>query len=144
MFSGLKAVMAFAALGLAASSAMAQGYRDAGAKVNGNFGTGFYSGGRNSMGYTQGRSAFYGTPQVVRSTSPAMVMPMAPQVAQAPTTVRSYSVEPGQAMAAPQVSRSYSYEPSTSMYHAPVHRNRSSTPTYLLPKTDARKFGGHH
>ena len=142
MFRALKMVAVVAVLGLTASSAMAQGFRDAGAKASGNFGTGFHSNGRNTMSYSQGRSAYYGTPQVVRSTSPAMAMPMETQVAQAPTTVRSYSVEPGQAMAAPQVSRSYSYEPNSSVYQTPVCLPRNSTPTYLLPKTDARKFGG--
>ncbi len=145
MFRVLKLVAVVAVLSLTASSSMAQGFRDAGAKANGNFGTGFSSGGSNSMHYTQGRSTYYSAPQVVRVMSPTM--PMAPQVAQAPTTVRSYSVEPGQAMAAkampaPQVRRSFSYEPSAPVYRAPVHRHHGSTPSYLLPKTDAHKFGG--
>lgn len=146
MFRVLK-IVAVVTLGLTTSSVMAQGYRDAGAKANGNFGTGFSSGGTRSMSYSYGRSSYYSAPQVVRSMSPAMSMPVTPQVAQGSTAVRRLSVEPGQPKVeatpvAPQVRRSFSVEPSTPVYRAPVYRQNGSSPTYLLPKTDARKFGG--
>lgn len=146
MFRVLKFV-AVVAFSLTSSFVMAQGYRDAGAKASGNFGTGFSSGRSNSMSYSYGRSAYYSAPQVVRSMSPAMSIPVTPQVAYGSTAVRRFSVEPGQTTVeatpvAPQVRRSFSIEPSTPAYRAPVQRQSGSMPTYLLPKTDARKFGG--
>lgn len=126
-----------ASLSLSAGAAMAQGYRDAGAKARGEFGTSFYSSGARAM--TAYRAPTY-------DVAPApMAAPAAPQIAQAPSTARSFSVEPSQgtqvAPAAPQVIRSYSYTPSAPVYRAPS-RSRSDVPTYLLPKTDTRKYGG--
>jgi hypothetical protein len=132
-----------AACALSAASVMAQGYWDANAKASGRFGTGFYSGGMQSAGVYRA-APVYAAPQIVR-TMPAP-MPSAPQIAQAPTDRRSFSVEPSQgepaasaSVAAPQVTRSYSYEPA---YSSPVRSGRSGMPSYLLPASDPRKHGG--
>ncbi len=147
MLREIKLVPFFGAFLLTTGSLMAQGFRDANAKANGNFGTGFSAGSR-SIGYMQGPSTYYyRAPQVVRTVMPIGVTPCAPQIAQTPIEVRRFSVEPTQSMAGNSVpalheKRSFSIEPSTPIYRAPIRSNHSSTTTYLLPKTDARKFGG--
>ena len=148
MFRLMKLMLAVAVvLGLTIGTALAQGYRDAGAKAAGRFGTGFHAGGMRAV-QTYRSMPVYSVapaPQVVQ-TAP-MAEPPAPQVAQAPTDRRSFSAEPSQAQAAPmapaapQVIRSYSYEPSAPVYRAPM-RSRSATPSFLLPRSDARKHGG--
>jgi hypothetical protein len=149
MFRMTKLVMAVAAVfALSASSAMAQGYWDAGAKAAGKFGAGFSSGGTQATRAYRGARTYY-APQIVRSMPAPMAAPAAPQIAQAPTDRRSFSVEPSQGQpaasapaAAPQVIRSYSYEPAAPAYSAPARSTRSGTPSYLLPATDPRKHGG--
>jgi hypothetical protein len=134
-------VVAIASLG--ANLAMAQGFRDAGAKSRGEFGTSFHTSG------TRPARAYYAAPapQFARAMPAPMVAPAAPEVAQVPTDRQSFSLEPSQAQpapAAPQVIRRYSYEPSTRTDRAGAWTGRRSDqrPTYLLPKTDPRKFGG--
>ena len=142
------------AMALSATAAFAQ--RDAGAKARGEFGTGFWSTPHMTRTYTYGvRTYVAPAPTVVRS---APAVPAAPQVAQAPTARRAFSVEPGAAMTcapapapasataqrAPAVRRSYSYEPTYVPNGAPrwMSRRAAPQPTYLLPKTDPRKYGG--
>ena len=146
MFRVVKLMLAFAIVGLTAGTVLAQGYRDAGAKAAGNFGTGFHSGAIRSARIYRSMPVYAvaPAPQVVQSMPAPMPAPAAPQVAQAPTERRSFSVEPGQqsaAPAAPQVIRSYSYEPAAPVYRTPA-RGSSSTPSYLLPRSDPRKHGG--
>jgi hypothetical protein len=146
MFRILKSVLSVAAIfGLTASVAVAQGYRDAGAKARGEYGTGFHSSGFRSMSSYRAAPMYAApAPQVVqRMQAPIapMATPAAPSVAQAPTTTRSFSVEPGQNAGAPRVMRSYSNEPTSPVYRAPMRSNRSGTPTYLLPRSDSRKHG---
>lgn len=127
---------------LLASSAMAQGFRDAGAKMRGEFG----GTPRQSVAAPMYR---YSAPVVVqRQTAP-------PAVAQTPTQRRNYSYEPAQQaapchpapsappQAQPQAPRrSYSYEPAAPTYRAPAPGpRRSAPPSYLLPKTDPRRYG---
>jgi len=53
---------------------------------------------------------------------------------------RTYSYEPAQpTFSAPRV---YSNQPSERYYSGGMSQGRSSTPSYLLPKTDPRRFGG--
>jgi hypothetical protein len=145
MFRTFKSFTALAAvLALSASSALAQGYRDAGAKAAGQFGTGFHAGGGWTVRSYRGPPNYYSAPapQIVQSMPAPMVAPAAPQVAQAPTDRRSLSIEPSQPQAVPQPVRSYSYEPAAPAYSAPARRSRSTMPSYLLPATDPRKHGG--
>jgi hypothetical protein len=105
-------------------SLMAQGFRDANAKANGNFGTGFSAGSR-SIRYMQGPTNYYSAPQLARTVTPAGVMSCPPQIAQSPIEVRRFSGEPTQSMArnsvpALQERRSFSIEPSTPINRAPV------------------------
>lgn len=133
---------------LAASGASAQGFRDAGAKMRGEFG---------------------GTPRrstaapMYRYSAPVVVQtPVAPPaVAQAPQQRRSYSVEPApqpqaappcphhQAQAPPapqqgaQTYRRYSVEPGMAApayvpYYGAPRGNR--VPSYMLSKTDPRRY----
>jgi len=143
MFRVLKSVLAVAVIfGLTASVASAQGYRDAGAKARGDYGTGFYSGGYRSMSAYRATPMYAAkAPQVVQTMPVPMAAPAAPSIARAPTTTRSFSVEPGQEAAAGQVMRSYSNEPSSPAYIAPMRSNRGGMPSYLLPRTDPRKSG---
>ena len=78
----------------------------------------------------------------------------------APTDRRSFSVEPGVgapaagcvvppavvAQRAPGVRRSFSYEPAPVAYYTAPRtggtRAGSRMPGYMLPKTDARRYGG--
>lgn len=140
------AVLLFAAIAMTASTAMAQ--RDAGAKIRGEFGTGFHSSPSRVTGDYRGATVYAApAPQIVQvAPMPAAPAP-APQVAQAPSTRQSFSVEPSPApsvIARPQVRRSYSYEPMAPVYRAPAWSGgrTSRQPTYLLPKTDPRKYGG--
>jgi hypothetical protein len=147
MFRALKMMLlAAVVVGLTAGAALAQGYRDAGAKARGEFGTGFHSGGSRTMTAYRAMPTYI-APQVVQ-TAPAPTI--APRVAQTPTERRSFSAEPSQdqaapmapaAPAAPQVIRSYRYEPTAPVYNAPVRSRRASTPSYLLPRTDPGKHG---
>ena len=140
-----------AVLALTATVAFAQ--RDAGAKMRGEFGTGFHNSGRSATVYS-----YRAAPVVVWTPAPAV--PAAPQVAQAPTARRAFSVEPNAAATAtapcevphtavvPQrstVRRSYSYEPTPAYsYGVPAYRRGGvQTPSYMLPKTDPRKYGGY-
>jgi hypothetical protein len=150
MFRIMNLMLAVAVLlGLTVGTVMAQGYRDAGDKAAGHFGTGFYSSGVRSMMNYRPRPVYTvaPAPQVVQSMPAPMAAPQAPQIAQAPTDRRSFSVEPSQVQAAPmpapvpRVIRSYSYEPTEPVYRAPA-RSRASMPSYLLPRTDPRKHGG--
>jgi hypothetical protein len=147
MFRVMKLMLSVATvLALTAGTVLAQGYRDAGAKAAGNFGTGFHAGGMQSARVYRSMPVYSvaPAPQVVQSMPAPMAAPAAPQVAQAPTERRSFSVEPGEqaaAPAAPQVIRSYSYEPAAPVYRTPA-RGRSSTSSLLLPRTDPRKHGG--
>jgi hypothetical protein len=143
MYRVLKSILAvMAILGLTASVASAQGYRDAGAKIRGEYGTGFHSGARSFVNMYRGRANYYAAPapQLVQINAP-MAATAAPSVARAPTTTRSFSVEPGQGESAPQVIRSYSSEPMRPSYVAPMRSNRNEMPTYLLPRSDSRKHG---
>jgi hypothetical protein len=146
MFRTLKMIFAVASvLAFVAGTAMAQGFRDAGAKAQGQFGTGFYSNMGRAM-TTYRAPMGYAAPQVVRTVPAPLAVPAAPRVAQAPTTTRSFSVEPSQTATprtaiVPEVTRSYSVEPAARVY-GPQPRRTANVPTYLLPKTDSRKFGG--
>jgi hypothetical protein len=146
MFRTIKMTFAVVSvLALVAGTAMAQGYRDAGAKSQGQFGGGFYSNMGRTM-TTYRAPMVYAAPQVVRTVPAPLTMPAAPRVAQAPTTTRSFSVEPSQGAvpstaAVPRVTRSYSVEPAAPVYGPPARRS-ANVPTYLLPKTESRKFGG--
>ena len=135
-------------VGLNGGLTMAQGFRDAGAKIRGEFGTGFYSTPSMPNGYNYSAPVYQSTPapQMVQSAPVVMPAPAAPQVAQTPTDRRSYSVEPSPS-AAPQsaqqptqVIRRYSYEPAP-VYRAPARQNRASMPSYLLPKADPHRYG---
>jgi hypothetical protein len=141
MFRVFKLLPAVAAvLALAAASVMAQGFRDAGAKMEGRFGTGFYSSSPHAMRYDRGPVySVTPAPQIVQSMPAPMAAP-APEVAQVPTERRSFSAEPSDAVAAPQVIRSYGYEPSAPVYRAPM-RSHGGMPTFLLPRSDPRKHG---
>jgi hypothetical protein len=143
MFRVLKSILAMALIfGLSASVALAQGYRDAGAKARGDYGSGFHAGGFRSMTAYRSTPMYIAPAPQVEQTMPApMLAPAAPSVARAPTKTRSFSIEPGQEAPAPQAMRSYSNEPSSPAYIAPMRSNRSSMPTYLLPRTDPRKHG---
>lgn len=120
------------------SEALAQ--RDAGAKIRGEFGTGFYSRPRSST-----RSYRYQAPSYTQRVAPSAVIETAPpETAQAPTARRAFSYEPSAEPAAPAViapAPRY-YETTPRYYSAPRSRRSSRTPTYLLPKTDPRRFGG--
>ena len=150
MFRTMKLTLSVAVVfGLTASTVLAQGYRDAGAKAAGSFGTGFHASGMRSARVYRSTPIYSvaTAPQVVQS-APAPIAPQSvPEVAQAPTDRRSFSAEPSQAPAAPmapaapQVIQSYSYEPSAPVYRAP-QTSRTSAPSFLLPRTDPRKHGG--
>jgi hypothetical protein len=146
MFRTMRLMLGAAVIvGLTAGAALAQGFRDAGAKARGEFGTGFHSGGGRAMTTYRAMTRYYVAPQVVQTAPAPMAAPVAPEIAQAPAERRSFSVEPRQrpaAPAAPRVIRRYSYQPAAPVYRAPARRGRSTVPTYLLPKTDPRKFGG--
>src|SRR5688572_8527436 len=104
----IKSLLALAAvLALSASSALAQGYRDAGAKAAGQYGTGFHAGGGWRARSYRAAPSYYSAPapRIVQSMPAPMVAPAAPQVAQAPTDRRSFSVEPSQRLAVPQTVR---------------------------------------
>jgi hypothetical protein len=143
MFRVFKLLPAVAAvLALAATSVMAQGFWDAAAKMEGKFGTGFYSSSSHAMRYDRSGPVYSvaPAPQMVQSMPAPMAAPAAPEVAQVPTERRSFSTEPSDAATAPQVIRSYSYEPSAPVYRAPM-RSHGGMPTFLLPRSDPRKHG---
>jgi hypothetical protein len=145
------------AVALSAITAFAQ--RDAGAKIRGEFGTGFWSAPRMTQTYNYQVPTYVApAPTVVRTAPVVPAAPSVPQVAQAPTARRAFSFDPGAAVTcvpavtpapatAPPtqaVRRSYSYEPTYAPYAAPrwMGRRAAPQPTYLLPKTDPRRFGG--
>jgi hypothetical protein len=144
--STLKKVSMLVAVAVAMSATTAFAQRDAGAKMSGQFGTGFWARSAPTYRWT------------ARYVAPAPVT-QAPQVAQVPTERRSFSVEPNAAApatrcgappvavarVAPTVRRSYSYEPAPAYtYRAPAYRRGGvQTPSYMLPKTDPRKYGGY-
>jgi hypothetical protein len=151
--STLKKVSVLIAVAVAMSATTAFAQRDAGAKMSGQFGTGFYAGSTPTYGWTPRYVA--PTPAITR-TAP---LTQEPQVAQVPTDRRSFSLEPSAvvpansgcvapsaavAQAGPTIRRSYSYEPTpVYTYRAPAYRRGGAqTPSYLLPKTDPRKYGG--
>jgi hypothetical protein len=153
----LLSMLVAGAVALSATAAFAQ--RDAGAKMRGEFGTGFWSAPGLTRTYTYRVPAYVApAPIVVRAAPAVPAAPAAPQVAQAPTARRAFSVEPGAAVTcpsaptttpataqrAPAVRRSYSYEPTYAPYVAPqwMGRRAAPQPTYLLPRTDPRKHGG--
>ena len=138
------------------ASAVSAAQRDAGAKMRGEFGTGFDRRpvARSTMAYRT-----YQAPAV------AMPAPRAPLVAEAPQQARTFSYEPRTEVRAPvqcqaqapavnervfsyepvqpvaPAYRSYSYEPNYGTGTVQQER-RSRIPSYALPKTDARKFSG--
>lgn len=123
-------------------AALAQ--RDAGSKIRGEFGTGF-SGPTRSRSMTS-RSYRYSAPSYARSVAPTVVAPVpaSPEVAQGPTQRRAFSANPS-LESAPAVQSGPTvryYEPAPRSYSAPRTRRSSRTPTYFLPKTDPRRFGG--
>jgi hypothetical protein len=137
------------AVAMSATAAFAQ--RDAGAKMSGQFGTGFWA--RSSPTYRWAPSYVAPAPVITR-TAP---ITEAPHVAA--TERRSFSVEPnvaapttnrvvppmGIATRATGVRRSFSYEPGPVYYAQPRAvgpRSGAGMPGYMLPKTDARKYGG--
>jgi hypothetical protein len=133
-------------VGLNGGLAMAQGFRDAGAKIRGEFGTGFYSTPTTPNGYYRSAPVYQWTPAPQMVQPAPVMMPAAPQVAQIPGERRSYSVEPSTG-AQPQstqqparIVRRYSYEPAP-VYRAPARQNRASMPSYLLPKADPHRYG---
>jgi len=150
MFRTFKSMVAAAVIvGVTAGAAVAQGYRDAGAKASGQFGTGFYASPRRAVtGYYRSARTFAVAPQIVRVAPMPRTASPVPQVAQNPTERRSFSAEPTPrpvaptVPAGPRVTRSYSYQPAAPVYQAPGRVGRSNVPTYMLPKTDSRKFGG--
>jgi hypothetical protein len=152
--STLKKASMLVAVALAMSATTAFAQRDAGAKAKGEFGTGFWA--RSAPTYRW--TATYVAPApVITRTAPVT---QAPQVAMAPTDRRSFSVEPSAgalaagcvvppavvAQRAPGLRRSFSYEPAPAAYYtaprAGVTRGGSRMPGYMLPKTDARRYGG--
>ena len=152
--STLKKASMLLAVAVAMSATTAFAQRDAGAKMSGQFGTGFWA--RSSPTYRWTPS--YVTPApVIARTAPVT---QAPQVASTATDRRSFSVEPSAgvpaagcvvppavvAQRAPGERRSFSYEPApAAFYTAPrarVMRIGGIMPSYMLPKTDARRYGG--
>jgi hypothetical protein len=149
----LKRISAFIAVAVAMSATTAFAQRDAGAKMSGQFGTGFYTRSAPTYRWTP---RYVAPAPVVTRTAPVT---QAPQVAQAPTGRRSFSVDPNAAglvpncvapsataaRTAPAIRRSFSYEPTPQAYYAaPVYRgmrNAARVPSYMLPKTDPGKFG---
>jgi hypothetical protein len=141
------------AMVLSATAAFAQ--RDAGAKMRGEFGTGFWS----TPGVT--RTYMYPVPSYI-APAPTVVRaaPGGPYCAgraasgASSTARRAFSLSPARgdmlrlllqpSHSAPSVRRSYSYEPTYVPSTATqwTGRRMAPQPTYLLPKTDARKFGG--
>ena len=150
--STLKKVSMLVAVAVAMSATTAFAQRDAGAKMRGEFGTSFYA--RSAPTYRWTPRYVAPAPAITR-TAPVT---QAPQVAQVPTDCRSFSLEPSVAAPAtgcvapsaavaqvgPTVRRSYSYEPAPAYtYRAPAYRRGGvQTPSYMLPKTDPRKYGG--
>lgn len=131
-------------------AAVANAAPDAGAKMRGQVNN-FY-GPQRTQSYARGSYV-----------APAPMVTPAPALAQAETPRRSFSAEPqapvnGQwvqdrcgnwrriaatpapatGSAAEETRRTYSYEPATA---APVRTRGTRVPLYVLPKTDARKFG---
>jgi hypothetical protein len=152
--STLKKASILLAVAVAMSATTAFAQRDAGAKMSGQFGTGFWA--RSSPTYRWTPSYAAPAPVITR-TAPATP---APQVAAAAMDRRSFSVEPSAgapaagcvvppaavAQRAPGVRRSFSYEPAPAAFYtvprAGVTRGGSRMPSYMLPKTDARRYGG--
>jgi hypothetical protein len=149
----LKKVSLLLAIAVAMSATSAFAQRDAGAKARGEFGTGFWA--RSAPTYRWTPTYMVPVPVVI-PTAPAT---QAPQVASVPTDRRSFSVEPNAAVPAggcvgppavatrtpPSVRRSFSYEPAPSAYYVAPRAGRmrsSGMPSYMLPKTDSRKYGG--
>jgi hypothetical protein len=152
--STLKKASMLLAVAVAMSATTAFAQRDAGAKMSGQFGTGFWA--RSSRTYRWTPNYVTPAPVITRMAP----VTQAPQVAAAPTDRRSFSVEPSAGAPAPAcvvppavvaqrvlgVRRSFSYEPAPAAnYYVPragVTRGGSRMPSYMLPKTDARKYGG--
>jgi hypothetical protein len=110
-FSMIRFVAVAAVISLA-GIAQAQGIRDAGSKVRGDY------------GMTPRSQTFYAAPRAVYQAPAAM--------AQAPVERRSFSVQPGQQSAPPMVTqqpsravRSFSYQPAEQMYRQSPRRNQS-------------------
>jgi hypothetical protein len=124
---------------------VAFGQRDAGSKIRGEFGTGFY--GQNRA---RAQSTWRGGYQPSYRVMAPRIVPenqaplTAPQVARAPTTGRrAFSLEPGvqaQSTQRPQPAVRY-YEPQQRWYGVPRGNRSNRTPSYMLPKTDPRRFG---
>ena len=122
--STLKKVSALTAVAVAISAPTVFAQRDAGAKISGQFGTGFYT--RSAPMY-RWTPSYVAPPPVLVGRAP--VSP-APQVAQVPTARRSFSVEPNSGAVTGQcvvpsapasgtpsaVRRSFSYEPAPRGY----------------------------
>jgi hypothetical protein len=151
--STLKKASVLLAVAVAMSATTAFAQRDAGAKMRGEFGTGFWAPSTPTYRWTP---TYVAPAPVITTTAPAT---QAPQVASAPTVRRSFSVEPSAgapaaacvvppssvAQRAPGVRRSFSYEPAPPAYYiappAGVTRGGTRMPSYMLPKTDARRYG---
>jgi hypothetical protein len=138
-------MFAVAGLGALAASAALADVRDAAAKVRGNNGDA-------TQWEMPGEVTYYRSEPAYVRTAPAAT-------AQSPEAQRSFSYQPAQPRAAapatrapqataPQATargsqsvRAYSYEPDSGVrYYSAPRRRGSGTPTYLLPKTDPRKF----
>jgi hypothetical protein len=148
---GLKLLSMAMAATIALTAAVASAQRDAGAKMRGEFGTGFQNNTGAAWVYGYRAAPMYRTPapMVVRRVPSAIApaAPAAPQLAQTPTERRAFSVEPNAIAVPPQgatVRRSFSYEPAPAYTSgAPTYRRGTAkTPSYLLLKTERGKFGG--
>lgn len=124
-------------MGLFASggAAVADGVRDAGAKIRGDYGD-------------RRMTTVYRPRAVYRETA----------TAPAPEQARSFSLDPshagggspcqtakpseGVAQRPAQAQRSYSFEPGYESFRSSSRGFRSQTPAYLLPKSDPRKYRG--
>ena len=94
--------------------------------------------------YYGGPTYYYGPPAVYRPAQPPGTPPAAAQAPSGGQTYRSFSYEPEATppSAAPApVYQAPAYQAPAPAYRAPS-RGGQSRPTYLLPKTDSRRFGG--
>ena len=129
---------------LGGNVALAQ--RDAGSKVRGEFGTGFYGQNRaRSQATWRGnyRPSYRMTvPRFVPERQLPLAAP-ASEVARTPTGRRAFSLEPGvgtQQNVRPAPAVRY-YEPPQRWYSVPRGSRSNRIPSYMLPKTDPRRFG---
>ena len=126
-----------------AAIAVADGIRDAGSKIRGDFG--------NSQATMRRSGSAY-----------RMATPAATALAPAQIEGRSFSFEPSQTATQPgpanlnnprpstattrqpaRANRSFSYEPGLETFRSPTRGPaRSPSPAYLLPKTDPGKYSG--